>query len=624
MTKKLALFRELFVSRADVFAVASEEKPGYQCIRKKLVDRVLEGHLAGKFSVGSYVVLPGKNLARILCFDIDQNRKRTVKRIAEQVAYFVPRENVVVEKTGGRGWHVWLLFDSWLPAATIKTFGKRIVTDANPGSKVEIFPKGAEVEARGFGTLVRLPLGKHPRTGGEGELLTIDFELLELKDVKLTSEDLIPEVVIEAETGPKAVMKRVKKWPCIAAIEKGVTEGQRDEAMFALACHYRDQGLSKSVVFKAVQEANEKNLPSLERSVIREKTNSAFEDKAKIGCSTPILKDFCKRNICWLHRSGQVEGKRRTWRVGDLIKADLPPIHWIVQDFLPQGFALLSGKPKVGKSWMVLDLAIQVAAGNPFLGHQTNQGPVLFMALEDGEARIQERLSHFEIPEGLPLQIEFDFDRFGEGGYVDLEETLAEGFDGDAFCLVIIDCLSRAKSTKREELSPEDMEAIVRPLQAWGHALGVCFLLIHHHRKSASGDVIWDARGSGAIVGVADVALGVYEDEHGYRLISRSRDAAEIDYRMTFNEGHWDKEEDSYLPGGSDLGKLAITTARKEGKVDAPQLAELGGVAVRTAQAKLKSLTKRGFLECDKSTKPFSFLPAIRQEKFSFDEEITF
>ena len=45
-----------------------------------------------------------------------------------------------------------------------------------------------------------------------------------------------------------------------------------------------------------------------------------------------------------------------------LSEMTLPPIRYVVDDVIPMGMGLLVAKPKIGKSWMVLDLCLSVAA----------------------------------------------------------------------------------------------------------------------------------------------------------------------------------------------------------------------------------------------------------------------
>ena len=76
---------------------------------------------------------------------------------------------------------------------------------------------------------------------------------------------------------------------------------------------------------------------------------------------------------------------------------------YIVEHLLYPGLYILAGAPKIGKSWLALDLCLSVAEGEPFLKHETHRGQVLYLALEDSLLRLQNRLYEFtdEPSEGL-------------------------------------------------------------------------------------------------------------------------------------------------------------------------------------------------------------------------------
>lgn len=86
-----------------------------------------------------------------------------------------------------------------------------------------------------------------------------------------------------------------------------------------------------------------------------------------------------------------------------LMDKRLPPTKFCVDTLLPQGLCILGGSPKVGKSWLVLDLCVHIAQGTPLWGLDTTKGQVLYLCLEDGERRIQERLNTItdNVPDGM-------------------------------------------------------------------------------------------------------------------------------------------------------------------------------------------------------------------------------
>ena len=86
-----------------------------------------------------------------------------------------------------------------------------------------------------------------------------------------------------------------------------------------------------------------------------------------------------------------------------LMDKRLPETKFCVETLLPQGLCILGGSPKVGKSWLVLDLCIHIAKGEPMWGLPVTQGGTLYLCLEDSERRIQERLNTItdDVPPGL-------------------------------------------------------------------------------------------------------------------------------------------------------------------------------------------------------------------------------
>ena len=68
----------------------------------------------------------------------------------------------------------------------------------------------------------------------------------------------------------------------------------------------------------------------------------------------------------------------------DLLLVEVPPIPWRVVDFIGSGLTVFMGLPKVGKSYLLLQLAEAVGSGKPFMGWETRQGRVLYFAIEDG------------------------------------------------------------------------------------------------------------------------------------------------------------------------------------------------------------------------------------------------
>jgi hypothetical protein len=88
---------------------------------------------------------------------------------------------------------------------------------------------------------------------------------------------------------------------------------------------------------------------------------------------------------------------RRGKKLADLLARVFPIPRAIVEKIILEGLTLLAGKPKLGKSRFMLDIAIAVACGGKALGHlPADAGPVLYISLEDPERRLQSRITDIE------------------------------------------------------------------------------------------------------------------------------------------------------------------------------------------------------------------------------------
>ena len=83
-------------------------------------------------------------------------------------------------------------------------------------------------------------------------------------------------------------------------------------------------------------------------------------------------------------------------------------VEWVVEDiFRRNGQSLLISPPKAGKSSLARNLARCVALGLPFLGRPVLQGPVIYMALEELEADVQEHFLKMGLPDEAPINLCF-------------------------------------------------------------------------------------------------------------------------------------------------------------------------------------------------------------------------
>ena len=75
----------------------------------------------------------------------------------------------------------------------------------------------------------------------------------------------------------------------------------------------------------------------------------------------------------------------------DLMGTKFEELWQPVEGLITEGLTVLVGGSKLGKSWICMDMAYCVATGTPYWGHKTTSCPVLYLALEDSQRRLQSR-----------------------------------------------------------------------------------------------------------------------------------------------------------------------------------------------------------------------------------------
>lgn len=193
------------------------------------------------------------------------------------------------------------------------------------------------------------------------------------------------------------------------------------------------------------------------------------------------------------------------------------PVQWIVQDILPTGVSMLLAKPKQGKSWLALDLAIAVATGtNHALGCKSVlPGEVLYFALEDNQRRMNTRinkliLNYFEpVPHRAKLITGRKIPRLSQGFEVELDRYL---HNRPHTRLVVVDPFTFIETpSKRLQLMrsyQEDYDAIVRLTDLTREKYSqVAILLVYHMRKEGSGNWLDTVMGTTGLAGAVDNLL---------------------------------------------------------------------------------------------------------------------
>jgi AAA domain len=120
----------------------------------------------------------------------------------------------------------------------------------------------------------------------------------------------------------------------------------------------------------------------------------------------------------------------RLMTVAELQRKEFPPMTYIVPSVIPEGVTVLAGRPKIGKSWLALELCLGVSCDMPVLGNiKAATGDALYLALEDNPRRLQRRIDKIISPCGgrWPERCSFatTWNKLDKGGAEEIAEWIA-------------------------------------------------------------------------------------------------------------------------------------------------------------------------------------------------------
>lgn len=153
----LALYRALFIVRADTFALQRADG-SYFRVPFPVTDLLLQAHLSGYATAGWYALHKGQ--CRWLCFDADdQVGWAGLHRLQAALA----TDGIAAHREHSRrGGHLWVLLDEWLPADAARRVGLAYLERLDLAGTIELYPRQDHAP---YGSLVRGPLGVHRLAG---------------------------------------------------------------------------------------------------------------------------------------------------------------------------------------------------------------------------------------------------------------------------------------------------------------------------------------------------------------------------------------------------------------------------------------------------------------------------
>gem|GEM_PF-2276682 len=240
------------------------------------------------------------------------------------------------------------------------------------------------------------------------------------------------------------------------------------------------------------------------------------------------------------------------------------PLEWAVPGLIPEGFGLVVGAPKLGKSWLVLGVGLAAAAGGAAFGAiPVEQRPVLYAALEDGDRRMQSRARALMKGEPIPAAFEY-FTHAWPSEIIPLIDAWLTTHPGG---LVMLDTLGRVMptATPGESAYQRDYRVGAQLKRLVDGHPGSTLLVVHHTRKMGSSDFMDSTSGTNGLNGSADFTIVLERARSGSAALLKvtGRDVNEAEYSMSMSGGVWT------LTGGS-------LTAAAAAADDAAQTSRLG------------------------------------------------
>jgi hypothetical protein len=295
-----------------------------------------------------------------------------------------------------------------------------------------------------------------------------------------------------------------------------------------------------------------------------------------------------------------------------IFRRNYPDPVFVIDDLLTRGVTFCCGRPKIGKSWLALDLALSVARDKLALGrfHVRTPGRVVYCGLEELPQRTSNRLKKFVTQEEPYLQnihMIYRLQPLLAGGAANLDAYLQE----NPAELVIIDTFLAVvqASGKRDILRSDYAEVKILGELAEKHQTAI--LVVHHLRKMGAEYALDAVAGTTGLTASADSIWALTRSAEGtFKLAIQGRDMQNREYELIFRSGedvHGDHFGWQIVAEGIEIGmsqerKDILLLLEQEGRLKPVEMGRmLGNKNVITVRRLLQKLVHDGMVSKDKN-----------------------
>lgn len=339
-------------------------------------------------------------------------------------------------------------------------------------------------DLRADGGFIVLPPTRHPN-GGKYEW------------VKQGPLGMFPHELLDVQSQPKT---QGDGW--ITEALRGVSEGGRNDACARLAGYMFKKGINSDVVEALLLDWNERNNPPLPVREVRATIKSIERAHTDPTCQFTQVQFEDDRTTQPGLNSGNTFD---VMRMADYVKGyGGGGVSWLVDGWLPdKSVTFLVSPPESYKTWMLLDLAISVSAGVPFLGRYdvTNPGPTMIIQQEDSHTGLTDRLAliaeqklgavpvlnegEWQVPFMPDLPIYVHPSRMLRFDNPKVLEELEEQIKTIKPRVIMIDPLYSTTSVDNYMSATAEQMMV---LKTWRDKYGCSFVVAHHSKKNVDPD----------------------------------------------------------------------------------------------------------------------------------------
>lgn len=309
-----------------------------------------------------------------------------------------------------------------------------------------------------------------------------------------------PKALLELQSQPK-----VQSDGWITETLRGVSEGGRNDACARLVGYFFKKGLNSDVVETLLMEWNERNDPPLPAREIRT-TIKSIERNHAIGETQFTSVQFEDDRTAAEKEQQQKQSTFDVMRMTDYVKGyGGEGVSWMVEDWLPdKSITFLISPPESYKTWILLDLAVSVSSGVPFLGRYrvNDKGPTLIIQQEDSHTGLTDRLALI-VEQKLGATANVDGDTWQVPCMPDLPiyvhpsrmlrfdnkkvlEELEQQIAAIRPKVIMIDPLYSTTAAVDNYMA--DLANQMMVLKTWRDKYGCSFVLAHHSKKNLDPD----------------------------------------------------------------------------------------------------------------------------------------